>query len=324
MLVTNIPHRLLGDSGIAVPIAGVGTNNFGARLDYAATERVVHAALDLGVNFFDTADIYGGGASEEFIGRALAGRRDGAVIATKFGMSMGSPERSGGSRRWLLTAVEDSLRRLRTDHIDLYQHHQPDPSVPVEETLEALDELVSSGKARAIGCSNYSGAQVEAAAAISRERGWAHFVTAQNQYSLLDRDEVDGDVGPACARLGMGILPFFPLASGLLTGKYRRGQPPPPGSKFAANSERAGERMTDANFDVVEALEGFARERGIGLLDVAIGGLAAQPQVVSVIAGAMSPEQVAANVRAACWAPSAADLAEIDRITRPGREAAAP
>jgi aryl-alcohol dehydrogenase-like predicted oxidoreductase len=322
MPVSGIPHRHLGDSGIAVPVAGVGTNNFGARLDYAATERVVHAALDLGANFFDTADIYGRGASEEFIGRALAGRRDSAIIATKFGMSMGSPEQSGGSRRWLVRAVEDSLRRLRTDHIDLYQHHQPDDSVAVEETLEALDELVSAGKARAIGCSNYSGAQVDAAAALSRERGWAHFVTAQNQYSLLDRDEVESDVGPACARLGMGILPFFPLASGLLTGKYRRGQQPPPGTKFAANSERAGERMTDANFDVVEALERFARERGMALLDVAIGGLAAQSQVVSVIAGAMSPEQVAANVRAARWIPSAADLAEIDRITRPQRAAA--
>jgi aryl-alcohol dehydrogenase-like predicted oxidoreductase len=302
-------------------VVGVGTNNFGVRLDHQGSARVVGAALELGVNFFDTADIYGRGASEEHIGRALEGRRDRAVIATKFGMSMGAPERSGGSRRWLSRAVEDSLRRLRTDHIDLYQHHQPDSDTPLEETLETLDELVRSGKVRAIGCSNYSGAQVEAAAALSRDHGWARYVTAQNQYNLLDRNEVEGDVAPTCARLGLGILPFFPLASGLLTGKYRRGQAPPPGTKFAGNSERAAERMTDANFDIVERLEGFAHQRGVELLDVAIGGLAAQPQVVSVIAGAMSPEQVAANVRAVSWTPTAADLSEIDRITRRGAPA---
>ncbi|MEO8898271.1 MAG: aldo/keto reductase [Candidatus Dormibacter sp.] len=314
--MSRMPHRGLGDSGIEVPIVGIGCNNFGSRLDYERTALVVHTALDEGIGFFDTADVYGRGASEEFIGRALAGRRDEALIATKFGMSMGSPERRGGSRRWIIEAVDDSLRRLRTDHIDLYQHHEPDGTIPVEETLAALDELVGQGKVRAIGCSNYSGAQITAADAVSAEHGWARYVSAQNQYSLLDRDEVERDVAPACARLGLAILPFFPLASGLLTGKYHRGEEPPPGSKFANHRERAAERMTDANFDIVEALERFARDRGVGLIDVAIGGLAAQPQVASVIAGAMSPQQVLANRRAGRWTPTDADLAEIDRITQ--------
>lgn len=309
------PGRHLGDSGIEVPVVGVGCNNFGSRLDYAGTEKVVHAALELGAAFFDTADIYGRGSSEEFIGRALAGRRGEAVIATKFGMSMGEPGRSGGSRRWLTQAIEDSLRRLRTDHIDLYQHHEPDQATPLEETLGTLDELVRAGKVRAIGCSQYPGGRIEASAAISAERGWAHFVTTQSEYNLLDRAAVETDVAPACARLGMGILPFFPLASGLLTGKYSRGQPAPAGSKFARDPERGRYRMSDANFDIVEALERFAHERGVELLDVAIGALAAQPQVVSVIAGAISPEQLEANVRAGRWTPTESDLAEIDRIT---------
>lgn len=313
--MSDLPTRTLGDSGIEVPVVGVGCNNFGSRLDYAGTERVVHAALAEGIGFFDTADIYGRGASEEHIGRALAGRRHEAVIATKFGMSMGAPERSGGSARWITRAIEDSLRRLRTDHVDLYQHHEPDDATPLEETLGALDLLVRQGKVRAIGSSNYSGAQIDAAAALSAERGAAHFVTAQNQYNLLEREQVETDVTPACERHGLGILPFFPLASGLLSGKYRRGEEPPPGSKFAANRERGAERMTDANFDVVEALEEFARERGLRLIDVAIGGLAAQPRVVSVIAGAMSPEQVAVNAAAGRWTPSTADLAELDRLT---------
>ena len=314
--MTDLARRSLGDSGIEVPAVGIGCNNFGARLDQAGSERVVHAALAEGVGFFDTADIYGDGASEEYIGRALAGRRHEAVIATKFGMSMGSPDRQGGSRRWLTRAVEDSLRRLRTDHIDLYQHHEPDPATPVEETLETLDELVRAGKVRAIGCSNYTGAQVEEAARVSAARGLSHYVTAQNRYSLLDREPVESDVRPACARLGMGILPFFPLASGLLTGKYRRGVAPPEGTKFASMPERAAQRMTDANFDIVEGLEAFAAQRGLQLIDVAIGGLAAQPQVVSVIAGAMSPEQVATNARAGRWTPTPDELAEVDAICR--------
>jgi aryl-alcohol dehydrogenase-like predicted oxidoreductase len=318
--MSRLPRRGLGVSGIEVPIVGVGCNNFGSRLDYEHSALVVRTALDEGIGFFDTADVYGRGASEEFIGRALAERRDEAVIATKFGMSLGSPERRGGSRRWIIQAIDDSLRRLQTDRIDLYQHHEPDDATPLEETLSTLDELVRQGKVRAIGCSNYSGAQIAAADALSAEHGWARYVSAQNQYSLLDRDEVELDVTPVCARLGLGILPFFPLASGLLTGKYHRGEEPPAGTKFANHKERAAERMTDANFDVVEALERFARDRGVELIDVAIGGLAAQPQVASVIAGAMSPEQVMANSRAGRWTPTNADLAEIDRMTR-GRRA---
>lgn len=314
--MSQLPRRVVGDSGIEVPIVGVGCNNFGSRLDYQRAEIVVHAALDEGIGFFDTADIYGRGASEEYLGRALSGRRDEAVIATKFGMTMGSPERSGGSRRWITQAIDDSLRRLRTDRIDLYQHHEPDDDTPLEETLATLDELVREGKVRAIGSSNYSGAQITAAEALSRERAWARYVSAQNQYSLLERDEVERDVAPVCDRLGLGILPYFPLASGLLSGKYHRGEEPPPDSKFAANRERAAERMIDANFEIVEALEQFARERGVDLIDVAVGGLAAQPQVVSVIAGVMSPEQVRANARAGRWTPNEADLAELDRLTR--------
>lgn len=318
--MSRLPRRALGDSGIEVPIVGVGCNNFGSRLDYERSALVVRTALDAGIGFFDTADVYGRGASEEFIGRALAERRDEAVIATKFGMSTGSPERRGGSRRWIIQAIDDSLRRLQTDRIDLYQHHEPDDATPLEETLSTLDELVRQGKVRAIGCSNYSGAQIAAAHALSAQHGWARYVSAQNQYSLLDRDEVEQAVTPVCARLGLGILPYFPLASGLLTGKYHRGEEPPAGTKFANHKERAAERMTDANFDVVEALERFARDRGVELIDVAIGGLAVQPQVASVIAGAMSPEQVMANSRAGRWTPTNADLAEIDRMTR-GRRA---
>ena len=311
----DLPRRALGRSGIEVPVVGIGCNNFGGRIDAARSERVIQAALDEGVAFFDTADIYSDGRSEEIIGRALRNRRDQAVIATKFGGPMGAPQRSGGSRRWIMEAVEDSLRRLDTDHIDLYQHHFFDETVGQEETLGALNELVTQGKVLAIGCSNYNGKQIDEADAIATEHGWAHYVTAQNHYSLLERRDVEESVTPACARHGMGILPYFPLASGLLTGKYARGVQPPAGSRLGNDTGRAHQLMTDANFDIVEALERFARERGISLLDVAIGGLAAQPQVVSVIAGATTPEQVGANARAGRWEPSAADVEEIDRIT---------
>jgi aryl-alcohol dehydrogenase-like predicted oxidoreductase len=311
----DLARRPLGRSGIEVPVVGVGCNNFGGRVDAARSERVVQAALDEGVVFFDTADIYSGGASEEILGRALGNRRDQAVIATKFGGPMGAAQRSGGSRRWVMEAVEDSLRRLATDHIDLYQHHFFDESTTLDETLGALNDLVSQGKVRAIGCSNYNGAQIEVADAIATERGWAHYVTAQNHYSLLERREVEESVTPVCERLGLGIVPYFPLASGLLTGKYRRGAQPAAGTRLGNDRDRAGRLMTDANFDIVEALEQFARRRGIALLDVAIGALAAQSQVVSVIAGATTPEQVVTNARAGRWTPSADDIEEIDRIT---------
>jgi aryl-alcohol dehydrogenase-like predicted oxidoreductase len=314
--MTDLQRRTLGSSGIEVPVVGIGCNNFGGRLDEQRSERVILAALDEGVGFFDTADIYGNGRSEEIIGRALGDRRDDAVIATKFGGRMGADDRSGGSRRWITQAIEDSLRRLRTDHVDLYQHHFFDAATPLEETLGGLNDLVSAGKVRAIGCSNYDGAQIETAHAVAEERGWASYVTAQNQYSLLDREEVETSITPVCRRLGIGILPYFPLANGLLTGKYRRGDKPPAGTRLGGNATRADELLTDANFDVVERLQRFAEQRGIELIDVAIGGLAAMPRVVSVIAGATSPEQVAANARAGRWTPAPEDIEEIDRITR--------
>ena len=311
---TELPTRALGDSGIEVSVAGLGCNNFGGRLDLERTAAVLEAALGAGVTLFDTADIYGGGGgSERLMGEVLEGRRDEYVLATKFGMELSgaedAPEAPRGSREYIRWAVEGSLRRLRTDRIDLYQYHQPDGTTPLEETLGALDELVRVGVVDAIGCSNFSAAQLEEADGISSERGLARFVTLQNEYSLLERG-IEAEVAPACERLGVSILPFFPLASGLLSGKYRRGEAPPAGARLTGRDQVA----SDAQFDVIEGLAGFAEERGTSLLDVALGGLAAQPAVASVIAGATRPEQLEANVAATAWAPSEDDLAEIDRL----------
>ncbi len=298
---------------LQVTVVGIGCNNFGRRLDAAGAAAVVHAALDEGITFFDTADIYGEGKSEEMLGAALKGRREEAVIATKFGHFSGGSER-GGSRRWIRIAVEDSLRRLDTDWIDLYQLHTPDPETPVEETLETLTELVSEGKIRCAGSSNFAGWQIADADWVARTRGLTRFVSVQNAYSLLDRS-VETEVIPACERFDVAMIPYSPLANGLLTGKHRRGQPPVPGSRLASvPGANASRWLTDHNFDIVEALERFAGDRNVTLLDVAIGGLAAQPRVASVIAGAMSPEQVQANARAGRWRPTAADLEELDRI----------
>jgi aryl-alcohol dehydrogenase-like predicted oxidoreductase len=308
--------RSLGGA-MDVTVVGVGCNNFGRRLDAAGTATVVHAALDEGITFFDTADIYGGGKSEEFLGTALKGRRESAVIATKFGHVSGGPGHSGGSRGWIRIAVENSLRRLDTEWIDLYQLHTPDPDTPFEETLETLTELVNEGKIRCAGSSNLSGAQIAEADEVARGRGLTRFVSAQNAYSLLNRT-VEQEVIPACEASDVGMIPYSPLANGLLTGKHRRGQPPVPGTRLAtAPGANASLWLTDRNFDIVEALERFAHERDVTLLDVAIGGLAAQPRVVSVIAGAMSAEQVRANARAGRWRPTAADLEELDRIAPP-------
>ncbi len=306
--------RQLGGGVLQVTVVGIGCNNFGRRLDVEGASRVVHAALDDGINFFDTADLYGEGQSEEMLGAALKSRRAEAVIATKFG-HMGGPEgRRGASRRWIRVAVEESLRRLDTDWIDLYQMHTPDPNTPIEETLETLTELVSEGKIRCAGSSNLDGWQIADADWIARSRGLTRFVSAQNEYSMLNRS-VENEVIPACAHFDVGMIPFSPLGNGVLTGKHRRGRPPEPGTRLAtAPGVNASRWLNDRNFDIVEALEPFAAERGVSLLDVAIGGLAAQPQVVSVIAGAMSPEQVHANARAGFWRPSAADLEELDRI----------
>ncbi len=305
-------YRRLGSSGLVVSVAGVGCNTFGRDIDEQGAAAVVDAALDLGINFFDTSDTYGGPGhelSERFLGAALKGRRDDVVVATKFGMSMsgvnGPDHGARGARRYVMRAVEGSLRRLETDHIDLYQMHEPDRATPIEETLSALDDLVTAGKVRYIGCSNFAAWEVADAAWVSRTRGWAPFVSAQNHYSLLNR-EVEAELVPACQRFGLGLLPFFPLESGLLTGKYRKGQEAPPGSRLT--KERFARRLAGAPWDRIEALRSYAEERGRSLLDVAVGGLAAQPAVASVIAGATTPDQVRENAAAAAWQPSADDL----------------
>lgn len=293
---------------------GLGTNNFGRRLDRAKSIRVVQAAMDQGITLFDTADVYGGGDSERFLGEAIKGQRDDVVIATKFSSGMGEgPYRRGGSRRYVMQAVEASLQRLGTDYIDLYQMHWYDPETPLEETLSTLDDLVHEGKVRYIGSSNFAGWQIADADWIARTNGLEPFVSAQNEYNLIDR-EIEREVIPACLHFGQGMLPYVPLARGLLTGKYRRGVRPPAGTRLAG-APSADQILTDANFDTVEALEQFARDHGLDLLTVAIGGLAAQPAVASVIAGATSPEQVEANVRAGSWVPTREQVSEIDRIT---------
>ncbi|MGO4359800.1 aldo/keto reductase [Terrabacter sp. RAF57] len=309
-------YRQLGDSGLTVSTVGIGCNNFGRRLDQDGTNAVVRQALDSGITLFDTADIYGQGASEEMLGLALGSERENVVVATKFGMDMqganGPDWGVRGSRRYVRKAVESSLRRLGTDWIDLYQLHRPDPQTPIDETLAALDELVREGKVRYLGSSNFTGWQVVDADWTARAAGTSRFVSAQNEYSLLERD-VEDEVVPACEHVGVGLLPFFPLASGLLTGKYRRGEPAPEGTRLAGMADRLG----GADWDTIEALEAYAAQRGLRPIDVAIGGLAAQPAVASVIAGATRPEQVVDNVRAGLWEPTVEDLAEIDAVTTP-------
>ena len=294
---------------IEVSVVGLGCNNFGKRLDADATARVVHAALDAGVTFFDTADTYGGTRSEEYLGRALGRRRDQVVIATKFGWRI-DDQRHGARPEYVRRAAEDSLRRLGTDRIDLYQLHRPDPTVPIADTLGALDELVQAGKVREIGCSNFSVEQIREAEAAVRP-GAARFVSVQNEYSLLHR-EPERSVLPECERLGLAFLPYFPLANGLLTGKYRQGQPAPAGSRIASGTHT--EVLTELNLSLVEALIRFAESRGHTLLELAFSWLLTRPVVASVIAGATKPEQVRANAAAAGWALSDAERAEVDRI----------
>ncbi|MFF0720522.1 aldo/keto reductase [Micromonospora sp. NPDC003816] len=311
-------YRRLGDSGLVVSVVGIGCNNFGRKLDLDGTRAVVDAALDVGINFFDTADIYGEphGASEAQLGAALKGRRDDVVIGTKFGMSMGGGNGRDfgvrGSRRYVIRAVEASLRRLDTDYIDLYQFHEPDPGTPIEETLTALDDLVRAGKVRYLGNSNFAGWQIADADWTAKTRGTARFVSAQNHYSLLNRD-AEIEVLPACERFGLGMLPFFPLANGLLTGKYKRGEAPPAGSRLAGGG-RYAQRLAAADWDTIEGIEAYAAERGVSMLHVAIGGLAAQPAVTSVIAGATTPDQVRANAEAGNWQPGEADLTALRAV----------
>lgn len=290
---------------LQVPVVGLGCNNFGRRIDEAATERVVNAALDAGVTFFDTADIYGGTKSEEFLGRILKGRRDRVILATKFGHEV-DPTRKGAHPDYVRAAVEDSLRRLQTDVIDLYQLHLPDAKVPIADTLGALDELVQAGKVREIGCSNFDVAQLQEAEAAAKG---ARFVSVQNHYSLFHR-EPEAGVLAECGRQDVAMIPYFPLASGLLTGKYRKGVPFPDGTRIAPDSDQ----LNDANLDRVERLAEFVEARGRTLLELAFSWLLSRGVVASVIAGATQPEQVWANAAAAGWKMTDEELAEIDRL----------
>jgi len=312
-----VEYKNLGTSGLQVSAVGLGCNNFGRRCDPAQTAAAVTKALELGITLFDTADIYGPrGLSEEYLGKALAGRRHEALIATKFAGPMAEgPLSSGASRRYIFQAVEASLRRLNADHIDLYQIHFPDARTPIEETLRALDDVVHQGKVRYIGCSNFAGWQVVEAHWVSRTEHLAPFISAQNQYNLLER-RIERELVPAAKAHGLGILPYFPLASGFLTGKYRPGEPPPEGTRLAAMGQRAEAALSEKNFATLTKLEGFAQTRGHSVLDLAIGWLASQPHVGSVIAGATAPQQVEQNVKAAEWRLSPEELAEVDTISR--------
>ena len=304
----------LGNSGLEVSSVGIGCMMFGSMCDEAKTREIVDAALDAGVNFFDTADIYGGphGKSEELLGRALGARRKDVIIGTKFGAGGRGAAENGGSRDYILQAVEKSLALLGTDYIDLYQHHFPDAGTPVEETLRALEDLVQQGKVRHVGCSNYSGELLGSAGEIAAQQNLSPFVTAQNRYSLLSRD-IEADLVPVAQAQGVGILPYFPLESGLLTGKYRKGRPLPEDSRFAKWGGGGG-FVSDERWDIVEGLAKLGEKENLSVLDLAIGWLAAQPFVASVIAGVTRPSQVKANIAAASWAPNPLQLEQIERV----------
>ncbi len=307
--------RPLGRSGLMVSVLGIGCNAFGSRVDEARTKDVVHAALDAGVTLFDTADTYGRGASEVLLGRALGARRGDVVLATKGGMDMGGANGpdwgARASRRYLRRALEASLTRLGTDYVDLYQLHTPDHVTPVEETLSVMDDFVREGKVRYAGCSNFTAWELVDADWTARTSGTTAFVSAQNEYSLYNR-AAEAELVPACEALGVGLLPYFPLAYGLLTGKYARGEAAPEGTRLAADSQAA--RLAGADWDRIEALEAYATERGRTMLEVAIGGLAAEPAVASVIAGVTRAEQVDANVAALEWEPTEDDLEALDAL----------
>jgi aryl-alcohol dehydrogenase-like predicted oxidoreductase len=297
-----------------VSVVGLGCNNFGGRVDYDGSAAVVHAALDAGITFFDTADVYGGTRSEEYLGRALGSRRDEVMVATKFGMPVDA-NKKGAKPDYVHRALDDSLRRLHTERVDLYQLHAPDRDTPIADTLGALDECVRAGKVVEIGCSNFTVAQLREADAAVAE-GAARFVSVQNEFSLLRRDAAQ-DVLAECERTGLAFLPYFPLASGVLTGKYRRGQPPPPGTRLSGVKPHEGP-LSDDTLAVVERLSEFAERRGRSMVELAIAWIAAHRPVASVIAGATSPEQVRANVAAADWELDDSDLAEVDALLATG------
>lgn len=310
-------QRTLGKSGLPVSLVGLGCNNFGGRIDLEASRKVVHKALDLGITLFDTADTYGErGGSETILGQVLGDRRKDIVLATKFGMDMDDAGiLKGASRRYILSAVEASLRRLRTDWIDLYQLHTPDPLTPIEETLRALEDLIRQGKVRYIGCSNLPAWQVVEALWTSRHLGFNAFVTCQDEYSLLVRDP-ERELLPAMDAHGLGLLPYFPLASGLLSGKYKRNAPMPEGARLTKTQRLADRYLTDTNWKIVERLEEFCARRGRSLLELAFSWLVARRKVSSVIAGATKPEQVEQNVKAVDWALTPDDMTEIDGLTK--------
>ena len=309
-------QRTLGPSGPKVSLLGLGCNNFGLRMEIEPSRAVIHKALDLGITFFDTADVYGRrGGSETALGMYLGDRRKDVFLATKFGNPMDDAgTMKGGSRRYVMAAVEASLKRLKTDWIDLYQMHRPDPATPVEETLRALDDLVKQGKIRYIGCSQLAGWQLVERQWLARHFGLTPHAACEAEYSLLARD-AERDLIPAMQSYGAGLLPFYPLASGFLTGKYQRGAPLPDGARLTRGQRYADRFATEENWDVVEALERFCRERGRTLLELAFGWLAAQPVIASIIAGATKPEQVELNAKAIDWELTPQELAEIDRIT---------
>jgi aryl-alcohol dehydrogenase-like predicted oxidoreductase len=302
-------------------VVGLGCNNFG-RMELDATRAVIHKALDAGITLFDTADVYAPGkpgSSEEQMGEVLGARRKDIVLATKFGMQMDQAGiKKGGSRRYIVAAVEDSLRRLKTDWIDLYQFHRPDADTPIEETLRALDDLVRQGKVRYIGASNMPAWQVVEAQWTAKELGLNHFVSCQDEYSLLARDIVERELSAATQKYGLGILPFFPLASGALSGKYRRNQAKPAGARLSAQSPLSARFLSEANLDIVEKLAQFSEKSGHTILELAFSWLLARPQVSSVIAGATKPEQIEANAKAADWVLTPAEIAEVDAITKQG------
>ena len=309
--------RNLGKSGLRVSVVGLGCNNFGGRIDQEATRKVIHRAFDLGINLFDTADIYGNlGGSETAMGEVMGSRRKEIVLASKCGMAMDTEGKlKGASRRYIMSAVEDSLRRLKTDWIDLYQIHQPDPLTPIEETLRTLDDLVRSGKVRYIGCSNFPAWLVAQSQETSARLNLNSFISCQDEYSLLVRG-LDKESIPAMQAYGLGLLPFFPLASGLLTGKYKRNAPMPEGARLTNTQRLADRYINDVNWQIVERLGDFATTRGHSMLELAFSWLACRPTVVSVIAGATKPEQLEQNVKAVDWKLTAEEMAEIDRITQ--------
>ena len=300
---------------LSVSLVGLGCNNFGGRIDAAATRAVVDAALDAGINFFDTADIYGGARSEELLGKALGSRRDEVIVATKFGMGDGKTLPAGASTASIVAALEGSLRRLGTDRIDLYQLHTPDESTPIDETLQAMDRLVSEGKVRELGCSNFDGPQLDDAARAAAQHGTARFVSVQNELSLLRR-RGEAELLASARRHDLAVVPFFPLAGGVLTGKYRRGEAPPAGTRIGnLPSEQWEKALSDRRFDVVEALDAFSRQRGHTLLELAMSWLASLPNLASVIAGATKPDQVRANAAAVGWKLNDEDRTRIDELT---------